>query len=176
MKNANQIIKIMKPLKNSVFVFLLSVFAIYSCKKSPAPLTEAEKEGIKNEVREVFSKMNVAINSHNVADIMRNFYDHEDFFYAASGNIFPGVTDIGQAISSTHTNPEMLPFSIEFNEVKVLVLNYDMVMLTAIGRITRPSDKETGRSLQLIFTYLMKKIDGKWLITVGHESTADKVL
>jgi len=160
----------MKSLKNLVLIFLISVFAIYSCQKAPAPLTEAEKEAISNEVRGTFSQLNAAMNSHNVDEMRKYFSDEEDFIYAGSGNIYTKPDDLFKVIASVHSNPELLPFSVDFSEIKIKVLNNDFVMLTGIGRVNNAIGTDKAKSFQIAITFLMKKTEGKWLTIVGHES------
>ena len=168
--------KTMKPLKNSVLIFLISVFAIYGCQKSPVPLTETEKEAIRTEVRGTFSQLNAAMNSHNVDEMRKYFSDTEDFIYAGSGNIYTKLDDLFKVIASVHSNPDLLPFTVDFNEIKVNVLNKELVMLTGKGIINNAIGTDKARSLQITITFLMKKTEGKWLTIVGHESYKGLVL
>lgn len=161
----------MKPFKNSVFIFLISVFSIYSCQKAPAPLTEAEKEAISNEVKSTFTQLNAAMNSHNVNEIKKFFSNSDDFIYATSDNIFTNVEDLFNVISRTHSNPDLLPFNIEFNDINIRVLNNEYATLTGVGTVNSSIGTDNANSVRLTFTYLLKKTKGQWLTVVGHEST-----
>lgn len=160
----------MKPIKNFVYIFLISVVMIYSCQKSPVILTETEKETISNDVRATFSQLNAAMNSHNVDEMKKYFSDEVDFVYAGSGNIYTKLDDLFKVIASVHSNPELLPFTVDFNEIKIRVLNNDLVMLTGIGKVNNSIGTDKAKSFQIVITFLMKKTEGKWLTIVGHES------
>ena len=160
----------MKLIKNSIIVLLISVLTIFSCKKSSSPITETEKEAISKDARATFSQLNAAMNSHNVSEIRKYFSDEEDFIYAGSGNIYTKLDDLFKVIASVHSNLELLPFTIDFNEIKIRVLNSDLVMLTGIGRVNDAIGTDKAKSFQIVMTFLLKKTNGKWLAIAGHES------
>lgn len=165
----------MKPIQKSVLVFLISVFTLSNCQKVPATLTEAEKEAITNEVKAIFKQMNAMMNSHNVDEIMKFYVDDDDFIYAASGNLHTKFGDLQQAVRRVHSNTNLLPFTVTFNEVKVRILERDLVMLTGLGLVNSSIGSEKEKSLQIVITFIMKNTEGKWMIISGHESTKEIV-
>jgi len=148
---------------------LLFLLILPSCQNAPKPVTESEKDSIISDVKDVFEQMNKEMNDHNVDGIMR-FFDDEDFIYAAGGGLNTTLGDFRAAVNRTHTNPALLPFSLNFNKIHARVLERDLVMLNALGIISSSIGTEQEKSVQIVMTLLMKNADGKWMVISGHES------
>lgn len=165
----------MKPFKNSVFVFLISVFAINGCQKAPAPLSETEIEEIKKEVKEVFDQATKAANDHDADAMLMHDWNNEDYLYVGNGEIIKGWEAKLKVATSIHSNPKYQSFTVDYDEVMMRVISRDAVMITGSGHFNNFPGEEGSRSIEFAVTYLYEKIDGKWLMTVGHESAAEEL-
>ena len=78
--------------------------------------------------------------------------------------------------TSIHTNPKYQSYTVDYDEINIRVLNRDAVMLTGKGYFNNFPTEEGPKSIKLVVTFLMEKIDGNWVVTVGHESTQEDLL
>jgi uncharacterized protein (TIGR02246 family) len=166
----------MKPFRNLLFIFLISMLAIYGCQKTPAPLTNTEKEQIEAEVRAAFDKEIKAANDHDADAMMQVHWNSQDYLYAGNGNITRGWESMHKVVSSIHSDPKYLSYTVDPEEVFIRVINREAAIITAGGYFNNFPGDEGPKSVKFAVTLLIEKIDGQWLVTVGHESTADKVL
>lgn len=148
---------------------IICLLILSSCKRAPIPITESEKDSIICEIKDVFELLNKEMNDHNVDGIMR-YFDDEDFIYAADGYLNTNLDDFKAAVNRTHTNPALLPFSLNFNKIHVRVMERDLVMLDGLGIINTSAGTGQEQSFQIVMSLLMKNTDGKWKVISGHES------
>jgi hypothetical protein len=121
----------MKPPKNSFCILLIFLSALYGCQKSTTPLTDAEKDVINTEISETFSLMKDAMNSHDIDGLKKFFSNTTDYVFTSGVNVFTNVNDHFELVSKTHTNPDLLPFEIDINDIKIRVLSPDYAILSA---------------------------------------------
>jgi hypothetical protein len=166
----------MKPLRNSILLFLLSVFIFYGCQKGTTQLSDAEIEEIKKEVRTEFDKIIDAADRHDAEEAMLHHWNNQDYLYAANGTINKGWEPMNKIVTSIHSNPKYQSYNVVCDEVILRVISQNSVMVTSSGYFNNFPGEEGPKSVKFALTYLFEKINGKWLVTVGHESTVDKVL
>ena len=165
----------MKKINIPYLVFLMMVLILWGCQNSTTVLSDAEKESIKNEVQTTFDQMTSAANTHKPDDILKYSWNDEEFLYAGSGKIIKGWNNFYDIVSSVHTNSPSLPFTMQFDESVIKVLDKDLAMISAAGKVTSSPPGQETTIVPIAVTFLMQKIDGKWLLTVGHESTGERI-
>ena len=63
-----------------------------------------------------------------------------------------------------------------FHETIIKVINRDAVLLVGRGYFHNILTEEGVNSVDIVITFLLEKIDDKWVITVGHESYPEALL
>jgi len=162
-------------MKNSTLIFLLSLLVLWGCNNAPATLSDADKEQIKKEVLEDLEIINDAVNNHDFEKMMEYCWNDPDYLYAANGSLVKGWDANYKIASEIHSNPKNQSFTLKYDDTIITVLSQDLVMLTAKGQfIDFPIENDT-KNIDLVVTFLVQKIGGKWKIIVGHESTNDPI-
>jgi len=157
--------------------FLISALILtYSCQKAPAPFSESEIEEIKKEVKVVFDQATKAANDHDADAMVSLDWNNEDYMYVGNGEIMKGWEAKFKVAQSIHTNPKYQSYTVDYDEILMKVISRDAVMVTGSGYLNNFPGDEDPRSIKFAVTLLYEKIDGKWVMTVGHESTTEKVL
>jgi len=172
--NQNQII--MKTLLKSILFVLIPCLLFGGCQNNPSQLTDTEKEEIKKEVRTEFDKIIDAADRHDAEEAMLHHWNNKYYLYAANGNITKGWEPMNKIVTSIHSNPKYQSYNVVCDEVILRVISQNSVMVTSSGYFNNFPSEEGPKSVKFALTYLFEKIYGKWVVTVGHESTVDKVL
>ena len=154
-------------------IFLVLLLTTFSCgTKTNNPISATEKEKIQGQVKEVVNAFFTACDEVNFDMAMAPFYDSPDFVYTYNGSIlsYKDCVDIFKPSFSTQINQK----NTILNE-KYAFLDNSTVLYTANFKIV--SNFKDGHStladpaaLLLIF----KKINEKWRIIYGAESSVEK--
>lgn len=163
-------------MKNSIFIFLLSMLAFWGCQNTQTVLSDAEKEQIKEEVATVFGQMMKGADDHNPDEMMSHAWNNDEFIYVSNGTVINGWEAMMKTVASIHANPEFQSYTVNIEETVIKVICNDAAMVTATGYFGNFPGEQGPRTVQMAVTYLFEKIDGKWLVTIGHESTQEKLL
>ena len=159
--------------------FICTLFiaaSFWGCQSSPNPLSEQEKEVIEKEVRKAFDETTAAVNMHDADKIMQACWNDKDYFYAANGTLMNDWEANHEAATIIHSNPKNQTYTVDYDEIIVKVLNRDAVMLVGKGAFINILTEDGIKSVDLVVTFLMEKINNEWLITIGHESTGEAIL
>ena len=157
----------------STFIFAL---VLLGCQSTSTPLTEVEMQEIRNEVRQSFKRTTEAVNNHDAVKIMESCWNDENYLYAANGTLTKGWDKNNDISTTIHSDPKNQLFTIEYDEISIRVLKRDAVLLVGKGYFHNILTKDGTKSVDLIVTFLMEKVNGKWVITIGHESYPEAIL
>lgn len=160
----------------STLSIILIALSFWGCQNSSAPLTESEEEAIKKEVREAFDAITPSVNMHDADKIMQACWKHEDYLYLANGSLVKGWEANLKEGTIIHSNPENQSFTVDYDEILITVLSRDAAMLVGNGAFHNIRTVDGIKSINLVVSFLMEKIDDEWLITIGHESTQESIL
>jgi hypothetical protein len=69
-------------------IFLLSLIVCLSCGTNNKPVSDAQKEKIKGEVKEVVNTLFKSAEEANFDKVIESWYDSSDFLYTYNGNSF----------------------------------------------------------------------------------------
>ena len=148
----------------------------FGCQSPSSSLSEAEKEEIKKEVRSDFDATTFEVNAHDADMIMQACWNDKDYLYVANGVLIKGWEENLKDGTIIHSNPKNQSFSVSYDEITIKVLSREAVMLVGKGAFHNILTEEGIKSVDLVVTFLMEKMDDEWLITVGHESTTEAIL
>ena len=165
----------MKTIAISMSVIVLTLL-FWGCESKSAQLSEAEKEEIKKEVINTSNATTLDVNAHDADKIMQACWNDKDYVYVANGVITKGWEENLKGSTIIHSNPKNQSYSVSFDEINIKVLSREAVMLVGKGAFHNILTEEGTKSVDLVVTFLMEKIDDEWLITVGHESTPEAIL
>ncbi len=93
-----------------------------SCQSIPTPLTELEKEQIKEEVKKAFETSTAAVNDHDAFKIMQSFWNDKNNLYAANGTLTKGWERNNEISTTIHSDPKNKAFTIDYDEIIIKVI------------------------------------------------------
>ena len=156
-------------------LLFISLIILAGCNNNPDQISESEKASIIKEVRSEFDKIITAANNHDADAFMQIQWNSEDYMYAGHGTITKGWVPALKGFKSVHSDPKYQSFTIDLDEVIIRVIDQEAAMITAGGYFNNFPTEEGPRSIKLALTLLMQKIDGNWVVTLGHESTPENL-
>jgi ketosteroid isomerase-like protein len=163
-------------MKNLSFLLMFSMSLFFGCRQQAGELTEAEKTLIEQEIRNIMNQTLEAIKIHDVDKIMEHCLKNEDYLYSANGFLTKGFDENYKIASTIHSDPDNQSFFVNYEDLIIKVINRDCVMVVGDGYFKNIQDEDGSKSIRLAITFLFEKIDGQWLLTVGHESTPEMFL
>jgi hypothetical protein len=163
----------MKKLMLKIAFLIVPLISFWGCQTSINELSESEKDSIIKEVRSEFDKIITAANNHDADAMMQIHWNSPDYLYAGNGSLTKGWESMLAVANSIHSNPKYQTYTVDLDEVIISVIDRDAAMLTAAGYFNNFPTEEGPMSIKFVETCLMQKIDGNWVITVGHESSQE---
>ena len=149
-------------------VFLVLLMACYSCGTNNKPVSDAQKEKIKGEVKEVVNTIFKGAEEANADMIIGSYLDSPDFVFTYNGNSFSykQCADMAKSVFGTLKNQE-----ITVVDEKYAVLDNSTVMVTVNNKcLMNYKDGHSVLQDPWISQMLFKKIDNKWKVISGAES------
>ena len=136
----------MKKKALSVVLIPLALISFFGCQNATEKISDSEKELIIKEVRSEFDKVIAGANKHDADALLKQHWNSD-------------------------TNPKYQSFTLDMDQVIIRVIDREAVMVVADGYFNNFPTSEGPKSIKMALTGLWEKIDGQWLMTVGHEST-----
>jgi hypothetical protein len=166
----------MKTLPRTLSYLLIFLFISFGCNNRQSELSDSDIEATKAEVRDAFKRVTNEVNNHDAEKMMQYCWNSPDYLYVANGTLIKGWESNHKDANTIHSDPKNQSFTIDYDEILIKVLNREAVLLVGNGKFNNINTDEGNKSVNLVVTFLMEKIDNEWLITIGHESTYDKLL
>jgi uncharacterized protein (TIGR02246 family) len=154
-------------------LLIVPLISFWGCQNTTNELSESEKDSIIKEVRSEFDKEIAAANNHDADAMMQIHWNSPDYVYVGNGTITKGWESMLKVVNSIHSNPKYQSYTVDLDEVIIRVIDREAAMISAGGYFNNFPTEEGPRSITFVLTNLMQKIDGNWVITVGHESTQE---
>jgi len=150
-------------------IFLVSLLVSFTCCTNPGrPLSDAEKDKIKGEVKEVVNTIFKGAEEANFEIVTEPWLDSPDFVITYNGNSFDykQCTDFTKSAFGTLKNQK-----ITVVDEKYAVLDNSTVLVTANNKcLMNFKDGHSVLQDPWISQFLFKKIDNKWKVISGAES------
>lgn len=152
----------------SKLIFLVLLIVCFSCGTNNKPVSDAQKEKIKGEVKEVVNTYFKAAEEANADMILETYLDSPDFVFTYNGNSFSykQCADMAKSVFGTLKNQK-----ITVVDEKYAVLDNFTVMVTVNNKcLMNYKDGHSVLQDPWISQILLKKIDNKWKVISGAES------
>jgi hypothetical protein len=153
-----------------IFLFLLIV--CISCGTNNKPVSDAQKEKIKGEVKEVLNTSIKGAEEANADIIIGMYLDSPDFVFTYNGNSFSykQCADMAKSVFGTLKNQK-----ITIVNEKYAVLDNSTVMVTVNNKcLMNYKDGHSVLQDPWISQMLFKKIDNRWKVISGAESGVEQ--
>ena len=149
-------------------IFLVLLIVCYSCGTNNKPVSDAQKEKIIGEVKEVVNTLFKGAEEANADMIIGTYLDSPDFVFTYNGNSFSykQCADMAKSVFGTLKNQK-----ITVVDEKYAVLDNSTVMVTVNNKcLMNYKDGHSVLQDPWISQMLFKKIDNKWKVISGSES------
>ena len=153
-------------------IFLVMLIVSVSCGTNNKPLSDAQKEKIKGEVKEVVNTFYKGCEEVNLDKVLETSYDSPDYIYINNGYAFSykECIDVFKPVFSTMLNQKITvadeKYSFSDNST-VLYSNH-------CKSLTNYKDGHAILQDPTVMLLIFKKIDEKWKIIYGVESYIQK--
>lgn len=155
------------------FIFLVLLIVCISCGTNNKPMSDAQKEKIKGEVKEVVNAFIKGCEEANADMVMESFLDSPDFVDLTNGMTF--------------NYKEIIAMKPNFNAIvnqkctiineKYTFLDKSTVLYTAETKwSTNYKDGHSSITDPQVFLFTFKKIDNKWRIIYLVDSNVEKIV
>jgi hypothetical protein len=153
-------------------IFLVMLIVCFSCGTNKKPMSDAQKEKIKGEVKEVVNTFVKGCEEANPEMVLGIYLDSPDFVSTYNGNSFgykQGVDAMKSAFST------LLNQKLTIVDEKYAILDNSTVLYTTNCKCLM-NFKDGHAILQdpWIVQLLFKKIDNKWKVISGNESGVEQ--
>lgn len=148
---------------------------LWSCGKKPEnPLTDAEKEVIKNEVLKVHSPSLEANKNMDMSNFILPFWDSPEFMFSGMDGSVSNLQEMKKSVSEVFNSIAKREMTITGE--KWIIIDRENALCSFQGKAEN-SLKAGGKLFEDPFavTLLYKKIDNQWKIVYGHESSTIKI-
>jgi len=155
-------------------IFLVILIACFSCGTNNKPVSDAQKEKIKGEVKEVVNKIVKGGEEANFDLVSGFFHNSPDFIALFNGNPFTyqPFVDMGKSLYSTLLNQEGTIL-----DEKYMVLDNSTVLFTANSKwLMNFKDGHAILEDPWAMQYVFKKVGNEWKIISFNESGVEKIV
>ena len=149
-------------------IILVLLIVSFSCGTNNKPVSDAQKEKIKGEVKEVVNTIFKGAEEANADMIIGIYLDSPDFVFTYNGNSFSykQCADMAKSVFGTLKNQK-----ITVVDEKYAVLDKSTVLVTVNNKcLMNYKDGHSVLQDPWISQMLLKKIDNKWKVIGGAES------
>jgi hypothetical protein len=158
----------------SKLIFLLLLIVCISCGTNNKPVSDAQKEKIKGEVKTAVDEIFKGCEEANFDKAVESILNSSEFVYTYNGNSF-GYKQFVDAIKPVFTT--MTNQKVTITEEKYKILDNSTVVYS--NNCKWLQNFKDGHSTLIepdAMIYIFKKQDGRWLLINGIESYTEKIL
>jgi hypothetical protein len=156
----------------TILIFLVLLIVGFSCGTNNKPVSDAQKEKIKGEVKEVVYKIIKGCEDANFDLVMTSFLDSPDFIYINNGYAlnYKELVDALKPVFSTLINQK-----VTIVDEKYAVVDHSTVIYTNNSKfLENYKDGHAILSDPTILQMTFRKINDKWMAVNGVESSVRK--
>ena len=153
-------------------IFLVLLIGCFSCGTNNKTVSDAQKEKIKAEVKEVVNTIFKGAEEANPDMIIGSYLNSPDFIATYDGNSFDykQLTELTTSAFGTLKNQK-----ITVTDEKYTVLDHSTVMVTVNNKcLINYKDGHSVLQDPWISQFVFKKTDNKWKVISGAESGVEK--
>ncbi len=131
-----------------------------------AGLSEAEKDSIRASVTAVLDAQVAAWNAGDIDAFMKTYWPSDELRFASGGTVKEGWTATLERYRTTYPDRAAMG-ELRFDVLDLQVVARDVAMVFGAWNLRRAQGDLSG-----LYTLLVRRIDGQWLIVHDHTSRA----
>ena len=135
------------------------------CLLAGPAFTGAAFAGDADDIRQVLVDQDAAWNEGDIEAFMLGYWNSDDLRFASGGTVLSGwQATLDRYLARYDTRAKM--GTLSFSDLDIDVFSEDAASVFGRYHLTRPEEGDaTG-----LFTLIMRKMDGKWVIVHDHTS------
>jgi hypothetical protein len=154
-------------------IFLVFLIACVSCGTSNKPVSDAQKEKIKGEVKVVATKFIKACEALNFELAIEPLYDSPDFIYVSNGRTF----SYQEVLAMNHVFDAILDQQITVGDEKYAFPDRSTVIYTTtVKSLVNYKDGHSILADPEVLQFTFKKIDGRWRVINYVDTTVEQTV
>ena len=131
-----------------------------------AGLTESERDSVRASVTAVLDAQVAAWNVGDIDAFMKTYWPSDELRFASGGTVKRGWTATLERYRTTYPSKAAMG-ELSFDVLDIQVLDRDAAMVFGAWHLQRAQGNLSG-----LYTLLVRRIDGRWLIVHDHTSMA----
>jgi len=153
-------------------IYLVLLIVSFSCGTNNKPVSDAQKEKIKGEVKEVVNTFVKGCEEVNFDMAMKPFLDSPDFAYINNGYAFSykDCEDVFRPVFSTFLNQKITILDEKYSFPD----NSTVLYSNHCKSLTNYKDGHAILQDPTVMLFIFKKINNEWKVIYGVESHIDK--
>ncbi len=144
-------------------VITICIVGLNACSR----LNVVNDTEVKAEIIQILNTQNAAWNAGDIDGFMASYLASEDLRFASGGKIKRGWQETSDGYKARYPDKATMGI-LDFNNLEVKILSAEYAQVFGRWELTRAYDKPGG-----LFTLLLNKRDGKWVIVSDHTSSDD---
>ncbi len=149
-------------LQSMKMVFLILPLVFGACSDAPKSVNT---DAVKSEIIQMLHVQDAAWNAGDIDEFMEYYIKSKDLRFASGGNINRGWQATIDGYKTRYPDKDAMG-KLSFTNIEIKVLSPEYAQVFARWGLERKSDNPGG-----LFTLLLQKIDGQWLIVSDHTSS-----
>jgi hypothetical protein len=155
-------------------IYLVLLIVCFSCGTNNKPLSDAQKEKIKGEVKEVVNKIIKGCEETNYEMVIEPYFDSPDFVFIYNGTAlsYKEIADLTKTQFNTFLNQK-----ITIINEKCSILDNSTVLYTINDKcLMNYKDGHSSLGDPETMLFMFKKIDNKWRVIYSVDSYVEKIV
>ena len=145
--------------------FLCVLYTVLLVSACSGPKISVDENTIKTEIADMLHTQDGAWNRGDIPAFMEDYIKSDDLRFASGGTVQRGWQGTLDRYLKRYPDRAAMG-KLAFTDMEIDVLSDNAAMVFARWELTREHDKPGG-----LFTLLVKKINGKWVIVSDHTSS-----
>jgi ketosteroid isomerase-like protein len=154
-------------MRKSEWLFLVGAAAVGGCQRSPAPMSDAQRQAVAQDVRGLADSLVVQLSRLDAQPYLAQLASNEG--YAENGAFYPTRDSLLSAVG--HFTKMFTSLELAWDgEPRITVLSPDAAVLS--GTFHEVAQPVSGSAMKVhgIWTGVYQRINGEWRIVQAHES------
>ena len=144
---------------------LMSVLLLSACYAGDTNAPALDKDAVKAEIKTMLSVQDTAWNTGDIDGFMEHYLKSADLRFASGGNISRGWQATIDGYKTRYPDKAAMGKLSSIN-MEIKVLSHEYAQVFARWGLVRKEDNPGG-----LYTLLLQKIDGNWVIISDHTSS-----
>ena len=150
------------------FVFASAVFLFAAaCARAPPPLTAEREAAEVAAITQLLDAQDVAWNKGDIDGFMKGYWPSPDLRFASGGKVTRGFDETVARYKTTYATPALMG-QLDTSDHEIVLLSPDAAIAHGHLALTRDGDAPSG-----LYTLVLRKFDGEWLIVSDTTTSAD---